>query len=395
MRIDKVKTIYSKEMLDTLRDRRTILMMIIIPLFLFPTMFVGMGFFMGRQLEKNRKLIPKIVVNNREYAVDLVEELKNSKFIIAECENSESALKEGLIQLVISLPADFDSQLSKNEPTTMEILCNEADLKSIRAKDEFTEFIGEYKRIILANKLAKMGVDPGVSDIIQVKTRNVASPQKMGAFILGTLLPGLIIVLTFVGGMHTAIDITAGEKERGTLETLLATPVSRVEIVIGKFLTILTSSLLTAFMGLISLLLTFQTGFSILTVTTKTPVTIPLISVLIMFIMVFPIAWLFSSLLIIIGSIARNSKEAETYMTPLLIVVSALGMISSMPGLEPNVPLFAVPILNVSLVQQELLKGVFSWSHISLTLLTIVVFALGLFYISTKIFSREEVLFRI
>ena len=395
MRIDKVKIVYLKEILDTFRDRRMILMIIIIPLFLFPTILIGMGFLMAKQLEKNRELIPKIVINNRECALDLVTQIENNKFNIVERESSETALKEELVQLVVNLSANFDIQLSKNEPTTLQILFNEADVKSINAKDKFIKVIDQYNRTFLVSKLVEMDINPQLSNIIQIETQNVASPEKMGSFILGIVLPGLIIILAFVGGTHTAIDITAGEKERGTLETLLVTPVSRIEIVIGKFLTVLTTSLLTALLGLISLLVTFHTGFSVLTALTETQMTISLVSVLIMFLMVFPIAWLFSSLLVIIGTIARNSKEAETYASFLLIIVAALGMVSTVPGFEADVQLFAVPIINLSLVQQELLRGIFNWSHIFLTLLTIVCFAIGSFYMSTKLFSREEVLFRV
>jgi sodium transport system permease protein len=226
---------------------------------------------------------------------------------------------------------------------------------------------------------------------------------------IGGIIPYFFLLLAFTGAMYPAMDLTAGEKERGTMETLLCSPVSRVDLVLGKFLMILTASLATVACSLASMLLTFSVGGSLLaqriggagtasaqrtaekisSMTTLDP-----LGVVAVMGMVLPMIVLFAAVLFTISLFAKSFKEAQSYVSPLIIVIIMPAAIGTLPGVELNARLALVPILNVSLASKELVSGVWHWNYLALifgSTCTYAAIALGL---AVKMFNREDVIFR-
>lgn len=395
MRIHKVATVYNKEILETLRDKKTLFMMIVIPLILYPLVFIGTGYFSGLQREKSMHFISKVVVTNAGENNQLVEAIvKYGKFTIVNTTNEVSALKLGDIQLVIQAPFDFQDNLENDIPSNLTILYDESNVKSQDAKEIFIKFFDYYKNDLIRSKLERSGISGALLDVVSIETQNIASAEKMGAFIVGMVMPILVLILSFTGAMHTASSITAGEKVKQTIETLLVSAISRKEIVLGKFITVMTTSIVTAFLGLLSLFITFEVGFTLLSASTETQIAISPYSTIIMFIMILPVAGIFSALLIALGTYARTTKEAEMYYSSCIIIILALGMASLTPGFEPGLKLFMIPVMNTTLIQKELLMSNFDLVHISLTLGSTVALAFAALYAANNLFSREEILFR-
>jgi sodium transport system permease protein len=234
-----------------------------------------------------------------------------------------------------------------------------------------------------------------------VRTENVAPPEKVGGNAIGGIVPYLFLLLCFTGAMYPAMDLTAGEKERGTMETILCSPVARLDLVLGKFLMVLTASLGTVICSLISMGLTVAIGGPLLAgmagggrgAAAALPTVDPL-GLVAVFAMVFPMAVLFSAGLLAISLFAKSFKEAQSYVSPLVIVIVLPAVIGVLPGVELNARLALVPILNVSLVSKELVSGVWQWPYIALIFGSTSVYAALALGLAVRMFNREDVLFR-
>jgi sodium transport system permease protein len=242
-----------------------------------------------------------------------------------------------------------------------------------------------------------------------VRAENVAPPEKVGGNMIGGIIPYFFLLLAFTGAMYPAMDLTAGEKERGTMETLLCSPVSRVDLVLGKFLMILTASLGTVACSLASMLLTFSVGGSLIaqriggagtasaqrasekiaSMTTLDP-----LGVVAVLGMVLPMVVLFAAVLFTISLFAKSFKEAQSYVSPLIIVIIMPAAIGMLPGVELNAKLALVPILNVSLASKELVSGVWHWNYLALIFGSTCTYAAVALALAVKMFNREDVIFR-
>ncbi|HNR66273.1 MAG TPA: ABC transporter permease subunit [Atribacterota bacterium] len=211
---------------------------------------------------------------------------------------------------------------------------------------------------------------------------------------LGSILPYLVIILIFVGAMHTAVDITAGEKERGTLATLLVSQLSRLEIVSGKYFSVMVISAISMLLGMVGLSIAFLVPAYLLGEVSIINVHFSFTLFLLFLLILAPLVGFASAILILIGIFARNSREASSYTTPIYMVAIFLGMISLSQGIELAQPLFFIPILNNSFVFKELLMGTIDWNHITATLISNIGIALLALFGTVKLFNRESVIFR-
>ena len=202
-------------------------------------------------------------------------------------------------------------------------------------------------------------------------------------------------MLCLTGAMYPAMDLTAGEKERGTMETILASPASRAEIVLGKFLLVVTASLVTAALSILSFAITIFGGAELFSELTKNfVIAVSTRALLAVLVMILPLSLIFAAALLAISVMARSYREAQTYITPLMFIVILPAMASFLPGVELNAKLALVPILNVSLVSKEIFSGQYPWGLIALIFLSTTAYAAAAIYLAVRQFSREEVLFR-
>jgi sodium transport system permease protein len=212
--------------------------------------------------------------------------------------------------------------------------------------------------------------------------------------------------------MYPAMDLTAGEKERGTMETLLCSPVARVDIVLGKFLMVLTGSLSAMCFMLVSMGTTALIGGFMLIggggavaktvqaagaaksgVGAMMPMIDPL-GLLGVLAMVLPVAVLFAAVTFTVSLFAKSHKEAQSYLAPMMIVIIMPAVIGMLPGIDLNVRLALVPLLNLSLVCKEMLSGVWHWNYIALIFGSSCVYAAVALALAVRMFKREDVIFR-
>ncbi len=394
----KIFIVYRKEMLDMLRDRRTIISMVIVPLLLFPIMTMGIGSVISSQIEKTQAEIHTIAIRGGEFYPELADYLKNSRVLrIVKVDDYQNAIKEKRINAAIEFSSDAQDTVESGGSASVKVYYDAAEIKSEFARDKIYRLLGEFEDSIAARRLNEIGGDLGLLDPLITESTNLASREKMSGMMLSTFLPYMIIILSMVGAMYPAIDLTAGEKERGTMETILASPASRLEISIGKFLTVFTTSFVTALLSITSLTATTGLGMAGFNQMSATPLAfkVNIFSFLILIVLMIPVACLFSSVLMTLSLFAKSYKEAQSYITPAMFVVILPAMVSFVPGIEFSSRLGFIPIINVSLVAKEILMGEIYWNHIAVVFISTGILAAFAIFVAKKQFEREEVLFRI
>jgi sodium transport system permease protein len=308
--------------------------------------------------------------------------------------NNQEGLESGEIYLLIEIPDDFNINKNLNGNQSIIIQYDSTSQYSQTARRRIINVLEKYRQQIVQMRLEE--VDLSIDYILPFNEEwmDVSSAERKTGSVLGMLLPYIIVILIFVGAMHSAVDITAGEKERGTLATLLVSQLSRLEIVLGKYLTVITLSFTSMLLGLIGLSIAFLTPAYAFGELSLIKINLSLYSFFLFFLVLAPLVGLASSILLLVGIFARNNKEASTYVTPIYMGAIFLGMISLSQGTELSEVMFFIPILNNSVAFKELLMGVVDWGHILSTLFSNIVIALIALLFAARLFSRENVLFR-
>jgi len=391
-----IKLIFIKELVGTIRDKRTIIAMIIIPLIFYPVLFTGIGYFNKLGSMKSEEAASKIIIRGAEFAPQLVKHLRDSEkveILITE-EDSPNKLQNGDVQAVLVIPSDFKYKIEQEEPGKLVLKYDTTEAKSRVAQKRVNQIIEKYKGEILLQRISRLNLQEEFLTPLILQEENIATAEKITGSFLAVILPYLIIILIFAGAMHTAVDITAGEKERGTIATLLVSQISRLEIVLGKCFAVMLISFTSMVLGLLGLTLAFLLGASIAGGIEGVNFGISINTIFLLFLVLFPLVGLASAVLVMVGIFARNIREASSYITPIYMLTVFLGVISVSQGMELTGKMFLVPILNSSFVFKEILMGKIYWNHILITFSANIIIA-GLALLgATRLFTKEEVLFR-
>ncbi|OGD31203.1 hypothetical protein A2V94_02690 [Candidatus Atribacteria bacterium RBG_16_35_8] len=391
-----IKLIFIKELVGTIRDKRTIIAMIIIPLIFYPLLFAGIGYFNKVGSMKSEEAASKIIIYGAEFAPQLVKHLQDYEkieILVIE-DDSPSKLQNGDIQAVLVIPSDYKEKIEQEEPNKLMLKYDATEAKSRIAKQRIDQVIEKYQGEILLQRLSRLNLKEEFLTPLILQEENIATAEKITGSFLAVLLPYLIIILIFTGAMHTAVDITAGEKERGTIATLLVSQISRLEIVLGKCFAVMLISFTSMVLGLFGLTLAFLSGTSIARGIEGVKFGISVNTIFLLFLVLFPLVGLASAVLVMVGIFARNIREASSYITPIYMLTIFLGIISISQGMELTGKMFLVPVLNSSFVFKELLMGKIYWSHIITTFSANIIIAGIALFGATRLFNQEEVLFR-
>ncbi len=407
-----ILTIYGKELRDMLRDRRTLLSMIVIPTLLMPAIIGVIGFIMFKVVRQARATAPTVMIVGGEdspKARAAFEANDKIKFVPMAAD-WRGQISDKKLRAAVEIPAGFDAALERGDAATVKIYNYEGEMRSGIAVGEVRRFFTDYRDKVITARLEGRGLPATFVKPFEVRTENVAPPEKVGGNVIGGIIPYMFLLLCFTGAMYPAMDLTAGEKERGTMETILCSPVSRLDLVLGKFFMVLTASLSTVVFSMISMGLTFMIGGSVMANMSGTGAAVraagaapgtaamlpsldPL-GLLAVLGMVVPMAVFFSAILLTISLFAKSFKEAQSYVSPLIILIVLPAVVGMLPGVELNTRLALVPILNVSLVSKELVSGVWQWDYLALIFGSSCVYAAIALGLAVKMFNREDVIFR-
>ncbi len=394
-----IGTVYVKELRDTLRDRRTLVSMIVVPTLFMPALIFGMAKIATAIVSKAREEVPRVMlVGGADSPAVRAELEKSGKFAVEPASGDwKQLISDKKVRAAAEIPEGFEKGLGEGSAPAVTLYDYQGELKSGLAVEQLRDFFTGLRDRATAKLLKDRGLPATIARPFEVKQVNVAPPEKVGGNILGGIIPYFIIFLSLVGAMYPALDLSAGEKERGTMETLLCSPAARTDIVLGKFLMVLTASLFAVFSALSSL------GATLLLVAASSGtaakgdpgmLSIDPLGILGVLAMIVPVAVLFSAVLFALALFAKSLKEAQSYVTPLTFMVVVPVAIGILPGIDLNYRLALVPILNISLVCKEMLSGVWHWGYIGLIFGSTALYAGSALALCVKMFRSEGVIFR-
>jgi sodium transport system permease protein len=391
--------VYRKELIDFLRDRRTIRSMIVVPLFIFPLVTIGMMYVSYHFISKAQREIPRIMIVGGEDSPGLMAKLRQFKQIdiVPAYGDYTTEILHKKIRAAVSVPPHFDDLLQRGDQIHVSIYYTREEISSQFAFDTLAKFFNELRDQTARSTLVKHNLPATFLESIVVDEKNLTPLELAAGAVLARLLPYLIIVVCLNGATGPAIDVTAGEKERGTMETILCSPVSRTDLVLGKFLLVFTASFTTALVAITSMSLCSIYAQKLVGVGGSSAALHPVVAVratAAVFAMVLPLTVFFSAALLAIALLARTFREAGSYVSPVTMVVILAAGISFLPGIELNLKTSFIPILNTSLVSREILAGTYHWGFIVLVFATTCAYASAAMSYAVRLFNDEKVLFR-
>jgi sodium transport system permease protein len=447
IRWSSVRLIYAREMRDQLRDRRTLFTILILPLLLYPII----GSLMMQVTQFSNQPTLKVAVIGNENLVNLPPlvqpfetpltsetgevELGEDKTVVVQnleavsvehrfadgLQKSQQPMRmtlyranefgdearmeqitgrwisEGVYDVVLKIPTNFGADAISDDTPELEtevgLAYNAGSATSNSAVAAVRSTLEAWKHRWVRRSLEGLGIRESVLQPFEIKLANIAKPNARQTMFWSKLLPLVMLIWAMTGAFYPAIDMVAGEKERGTLETLLCSPALRGEIVWGKLAAITTFSMSTAILNSISMLSTGAMVFSQIGVGEST--TMPLWTVTLLLTAMFPLSIMFSGIALGLSALARSSKEGQYYLMPMMMVIIPFVVLPSMPGISLNIGTSLIPVTGMFLFVQALIEAQYMLAMVHFPMVagvTIACVALVMRW-AMRLFEDESVLF--
>ena len=347
-------TVFLKEVKENLRDRRTLISAFLTGPLLGPLMFVMLiNITLNRELDKAEKPLPVPVIG-AEYAPNLIAALKVGGVVPgAAVADPEQTVRRQEADVVLRIAANYGKAWRKGEPVQVELFYDSSQRDANTSVERVTQLVEGYARQQGALRLVARGLSPSAAWPLQVARRDQATPQSR-AVLMFAMLPYFFVITIFMGGMYLAIDLTAGERERQSLEPLFANPVSRWKILCGKLAAICVFS--TASL-LITLLAFAVVGQFIPTEKIGMELDLGLHFAMNVLLLMLPLVLLLSALQSMVAAFAKSYREAQTYLSLLMLVPIIPSAVLSFMPIKAQAWMYAVPLLGQNLGIMQLLRG--------------------------------------
>ena len=381
-------TVFIKECRESLRDRRVLMNSLLLGPLLGPVLFlVIMRLVVGRELEKAEQPLPVVVIG-AERAPELIRALKQMGLeALAPVADPELAVREQRIDLALRVTADFGAAWRAGRPAQVEIIYDSSRREGGSDVDRLRGMLEGYSHRNGALRLLARGLSPTVSAPLVVASRDLATPQARGA-LLFAMLPYMLVLTIFIGGIWLAIDSTAGERERQSLEPLLINPVPRDRILLGKLMATAAFSLASLALGLLAFILagrfmpTEELGLSLALGPHFIAVALP---------MLLPLVLLVCIAQILIAAFARSVREAQTYLGLAQLVPLIPSVVLSVLPVKAQLWMYAVPLLGQQLAIMRLLRAEpLSGVALGLSALVTLLAVTALFLLARRVYDSER-----
>jgi len=386
-------TVFFKEIRDNLRDRRTLLSALLMGPLFGPILF---AFVINLSLKQSLGEAGEpldVPVIGQEHAPMLMGYLKSHNINITEAPADRAAaveaVKTGKHDLVLVIPGAFGAELADTVPATIEVISDLANTQAERESRRALRALRSYDRELAAIRLVARGISPTVVRPLNIDVVDVSTPSGRSALLLGMLSYFFLFAL-LTGGMNLAIDTTAGERERGSLEPLLCLPVTRDQLIFGKIFAACLFMALSLFLSLISFYVTLQ--FVPLEKLGMTPNFDPLV-VMKAFLLLVPFTLLGASLMTLVASFTKSFKEAQTWLSVVLLAPTLPILIVSILMVRPSTGLMIIPSLSQHLLLVGLIKNEpINMLHVLVSVTGTLIAGVVLTLICARLYRREGLL---
>lgn len=380
-----------KELTEAIRDKRTALLVIIFPLIFYP-LILGTIFSFTDGGPANRSDQVSTVLYQGKGKSPTLEKMINEDEQLKPIyyEKKENALEDyesGRGNLVLIVAGNEKSDLTFNLKHTR------WDMDSQLALSRTKNLMEAYLKKESKSKLKDLGIDPEkIEPPLKINVESAdTSGSSIGEAFLKRMLPYFIVLSIITAAMSFGAEITAGEKEKKTISTLLSSRLSRTEIVMGKFLAVLIVAMVAAILGVIGLVY----GLGVFGIELSLASAFNPLIILCLLLTLIPLAVILSSIVIMIGSFARNQKEANLYQTPIYMIVILTGILSMTGSFQLTQMKFLIPIFNSLEIFKQLLAGRIEIQYLSFTFFSNFILGSLLIYSSVQLFKKESIIFRV
>lgn len=372
--------------------------MILIPLLLFPLLIGISSRVMTSQIREAQEKVLNIALithgNVEEFRQMLLKEGRIRLIEGISVDKAHSLLQKDSLDACVEFAEDFDKTVEALGAGTITLYYKTAEKRNIE-KGRVMDILKRFEDSLRSVRFRALNIDESVTKTIHFREENLASEKEKLAELIGGFLPYLFIIFCFLGSMYPAIDLAAGEKERGTLETLLTSPASRLEILVGKFGVVVLTGILTAVIALIGLYIGVAQVREIPSALLGTILGIlELRSILLLVSLLLPLTVFFAAILLSLSIFAKSFKEAQSIISPMMIVVIVPAFLGLMPGITLNTVTALIPILNVSLTTKAIIADTYTPILLAEVYLSLIVVASVSLIICAWIFEREGTIFR-
>ncbi len=432
--------------MDTLRDRRTLIAMVVVPMVLYPAMMLGSLQGFELQVSRLKQEEYKVAVQSEEVAAwlrnlidtdptrrpgaegrtaeeiaeldrkgelvgedpgragrdesaaetaraDVRQQPPNYEIeVIGELDQLRRQVADGSVQLGLLVSAPLPAADSDGSGQ-ITLLVDQTEIRSQIAASGLEGIFQRASEFIVAERLKRVALQPEFVKPIEVRHQTIATPEKVGGSILGQIVPLILVIMTITGAIYPAIDLTAGERERGTLETLMVAPVPTVDLIAGKFIVVALIAMLSAALNLLSIGGTIYLGGLGSLLTRGGQVVIPLNALPWVLLVLVPLAVMFSAALLAVCSFARSFKEAQNYVMPVMIAALIPAVVGVLPGTRLSGPLLIMPVTNIVLLARDLFTGRFDLLAIVWVTVSTTLYAGAAVAVAARLFGQEAVLF--
>lgn len=413
----RIRTIYVKELIDILRDRRTLIAMIVVPIVLYPLLMLGSvqavsyqhetmeqeALVIGVVGDRHRIMLSQLIQIDAaalasekalldpesDEANDLPTPLDDAKIQVFDTlEDLQRAIRER--EVPVGIVFDGETLVDSIErQVKVHVHADYEEPRGTMAGRRVEELLLRTNERLQDSRLHERGLPKSFLEPYTVETVDLSAPSS----VLGQILPLILILMTITGAIYPAIDLTAGERERGTLESLMVCPVPVIDLIVGKFLVVTTVAIMGAALNLGSVTATvYFGGFD--KVIASTGGHVPIAKMLFILLALIPFAVLMSAIMIAVCSYARTFKEAQNYVTPVILAVLIPGGVAALPATRLEGIMLVMPVGNMVLLAKELLLGaaVRPW-EVVMVLLSTTFYAGAAVAVAANVFGREAVVF--
>jgi len=392
----KTLGVFRKEVIDTLRDGRSIFAIFVFPFLLYPAMLLFISWMHMKEAEEAKALEVRVGVVGGATLPFLADSLAAISGVIpVPLEAAPASMEDAHVNAVLVVPAGILESIARGDSARVQLLYKEADNKSSAAAGRVEPILDQVRQALTVSWARSLGARTDTPPRLVVEMRDVSKKAEMGRYIAALLIPYLLMVMMAAGAMQTAIDATTGEKERSTLETLLATSASRAELLLGKCGAVLAAAVTGAITGITGLWFTFAVvAKAFPAMSTRTlELSIGPDKLILIFLTLLPTAVFLSAVLVAIGCFARSMREGQTYATYVYMAAIFLGL-GSLGQQTPSMSRFYIPFLNTALLQREILTNSVQLLHAVAAVGVTTAAAAVMLTIAVRLFSNESILFR-
>lgn len=387
-----------KELRETLRDRRTIVTLVLMPLLVYPILSMTLNRFLltaaantdtklliGLESDEEGQWLKDLLTSPDSQPPDAI--VKASGESIAQFAYVGPPSGQSLEDILNAKLVDVIVRIDRQPPYQVQITSLGTEPNGIVAKRILTERIHYFNQAKLRETFATLGLP--APQPIAVETTQLGADSK--PTLLASIIPLVLVLMTITGAVYPAIDLTAGERERGTMEALMASPVPRGAVLIAKYVAVVTVALLTALANFGAMFITLWAG-GLLELLVGKDQPLPWLQFVQIFGLLILFSSFFSAVLLALTSFARSFKEAQAYLIPLMLVSLAPGVLSLMPGVQLTSGLAIVPLLNIILLSREILAGSAAVVPSCAAIFSTLCYAAAALSVAARLFGNDAVL---